>query len=146
MAYRNPIPTVDIIIEFPLPRCEDALGIVLIKRKNPPHGWALPGGFVDYGEALADAARREAVEETCLEVKLERLLHVYSDPDRDPRQHTLSAVYIAQAEGAPKAADDAQELIVVDPESLPAPMAFDHAEIIKDYLHYRRHGNKRQLL
>ncbi len=103
--YRNPVPTVDIIIETPK-------GIVLIERRNPPHGWAIPGGFVDYGETLEDAARREAKEETSLDVELKNLLYVYSNPSRDPRQHTVSTVFIAKAKGTPKAADDAKNLRV----------------------------------
>src|SRR5687768_8665746 len=99
---RNPLPTVDIIIE---------LGegeIVLIERKNPPHGWALPGGFVDYGESLEAAAVREAKEETSLQVQLVEQFYTYSDPDRDPRYHTISTVYIATAQGLPRGADDAK--------------------------------------
>ena len=91
--YRNPSPTVDLIIELPGHR------IVLIERKNPPHGYALPGGFVDYGESLEDAARREALEETGLKVELVRQFHTYSDPSRDPRKHTITTVLIARAGG-----------------------------------------------
>ena len=98
--FRNPLPTVDIIIEV-------AESIVLIERRNPPHGWALPGGFVDYGESLENAAVREAREETSLEVKLIEQFHTYSDPRRDPRHHTLSTVFIGTARGEPEAADDA---------------------------------------
>src|SRR5215216_1982404 len=100
---RNPAPTVDIIIEL------DSGGIVLIKRKNPPLGWAIPGGFIDYGESAEDAALREAQEETTLKVQLVELLHVYSDPKRDPRHHTISTVFIAEASGTPHGADDAAE-------------------------------------
>jgi 8-oxo-dGTP diphosphatase len=125
--YRNPVPTVDIIIEL------SSGGIVLIKRRNPPHGWALPGGFVDYGETVEAAAVREAREETCLEVSLVRQLHVYSDPQRDPRRHTLSVVFVATASGQPKAADDAKQIAVFDQESLPAELCFDHAQILDDY-------------
>lgn len=146
MGYRNPVPTVDIIIEMPLDGAPEKTGIVLIERKNPPHGWALPGGFVDYGESLPDAAVREAKEETSLDVELAELLHVYSAPARDPRQHTLSAVYIASAKGIAKAADDAQDLIIVAPDDLPDAMAFDHREIIADYLHLKRTGHKRRVL
>ena len=102
-VYQNPIPTVDIIIET-------EKGIVLIKRKNPPYGWAIPGGFVDYGESLEEAAIREAKEETGLDVKLIKQFHTYSDPNRDPRQHTITTVYIAKAKGTPKAGDDAADL------------------------------------
>ncbi|MBI5583596.1 MAG: NUDIX hydrolase [Deltaproteobacteria bacterium] len=129
--FRNPVPTVDIIIEL------DSGGIVLIKRKNPPPGWALPGGFVDYGESLEEAARREAREETSLDIGLVRQFHTYSRPDRDPRRHTISTVFIAQSGGQPKAADDAAALGVFTRESLPSSLAFDHAEILDDYFHNR---------
>jgi ADP-ribose pyrophosphatase YjhB (NUDIX family) len=125
-AYRNPLPTVDVIIEL-------TDGIVLIKRKNPPYGWALPGGFVDYGESLEAAAVREAREETSLDVKLASQLGAYSDPRRDPRQHTLSVVFIAKAAGRPRAADDAAEVGIFRREALPEVMAFDHAKILQDY-------------
>lgn len=131
--YRNPFPTVDIIIEIPRPDGRD--GIVLIKRKNPPPGWALPGGFVDYGESLEHAAVREAKEETTLDIRLVAQFHTYSEPDRDPRFHTISTVYIARAEGRPKAEDDAAEVGVFTAEDLPAPLAFDHARILADYFH-----------
>jgi len=130
-TYRNPAPTVDIIIEIERPG--ERLGIVLIRRKNPPYGWALPGGFVDYGESLEEAAVREAREETSLEVELVRQFHAYSDPRRDPRGHTISTVYIARASGEPTGADDAAEARVFAPDGLPADMAFDHGEIIADY-------------
>ena len=128
--YRNPVPTVDIIIEI-----EDGCGkkIVLIERKNPPAGWAIPGGFVDYGESLEDAACREAKEETGLDVTLVRQLHTYSDPARDARQHTISTVFIAKAEGTPVGADDALRARLFSPDDLPSPLAFDHAQIIADY-------------
>jgi len=135
-AHRNPVPTVDVIIEQPDGR------IVLIRRKNPPHGWALPGGFVEYGESLEQAARREAREETGLEVELTEQLQAYSDPDRDPRQHTLSVVFLARAGGRPVGADDAAEARAFEPGSLPAEMAFDHARIVADFLSYRRTGRK----
>lgn len=133
---RNPLPTVDIIIEL-----EDKR-IVLIRRKNPPPGWALPGGFVDYGESAEAAAVREAREETGLEVDLVEQFHTYSDPDRDPRQHTLSVVFIAQAAGEPRGADDAVEARGFDAEKLPEPLAFDHRRIISDYLRYKRTGER----
>lgn len=126
MEYRNPVPTVDIIIELPA-------GIVLVKRKNPPFGWALPGGYVDYGETLESAAVREAREETSLEVSLVRQFHSYSDPSRDPRFHTISTVFIATAKGVPRAADDAAETGVFGREDLPDEIVFDHREIIEDY-------------
>lgn len=133
---RTPLLTVDIIIEM-----IDRPGrpIVLIERRYPPHGWALPGGFVDVGERLEVAAVREAQEETLLDVKLKRLLGNYSDPSRDSRGHTVSAVYIAEAEGNPEAADDAKNLDVFDPADCPE-LAFDHALIIADYLVYRETG------
>ena len=125
--YANPLPTVDIIIETGRRR------IVLIKRKNPPRGWALPGGFVDYGESLEEAARREAKEETGLTVELIRQLHTYSDPTRDPRHHTITTVFIARSTGNPVAADDAEEIGIFTPEDLPQPLMFDHAKILVDY-------------
>ena len=129
--YKNPFPTVDIIIEVEAARAET--GIVLIKRKNEPLGWAIPGGFVDYGESLEQAAVREAGEETGLRVHLIRQFHTYSDPKRDPRFHSISTVYIARAQGVPKAMDDAQEAGIFDQYNLPREMAFDHREILDDY-------------
>jgi len=126
-AYRNPTPTVDIIIEIA------SKGIVLIKRKNPPYGWAIPGGFVDYGESLEEAALREAKEETNLDVKLIRQFHTYSDPKRDPRCHTISTVYIAKANGIPQAMDDAIEIGIFAESNLPDEIAFDHRSILADY-------------
>jgi 8-oxo-dGTP diphosphatase len=123
---RNPAPTVDIIIEY-------EGGVVLIKRKNPPYGWAIPGGFVEYGESLEEAAVREAGEETGLRVKLLRQFHTYSDPRRDPRQHTISTVFIAEGSGVLNASDDAAEAGVFAEDALPAGMAFDHGEILEDY-------------
>jgi ADP-ribose pyrophosphatase YjhB (NUDIX family) len=127
MTFRNPVPTVDIIIELA------SGGIVLVKRKNPPPGWALPGGFVDYGESLEAAAVREAREETGLAVELVRQLHTYSDPGRDPRQHTISTVFVARARGIPQAGDDAAETCIVTRDLCPVPLAFDHARILDDY-------------
>lgn len=124
--YRNPFPTVDIIIET------DG-GIVLIQRKNFPHGWALPGGFVDYGESLEAAAIREAREETSLDVELISQLGAYSDPDRDPRQHTISVVFVARAKGKPEASDDALDLAIFDHDALPEQLTFDHGRILQDY-------------
>lgn len=128
---RNPFPTVDIIIEL------ENKGIVLIKRKNPPYGWAIPGGFVDYGETLEEAAVREALEETSLKVELVRQFHIYSAPDRDPRQHTIATVFIGRAEGTPVAADDAKEVGIYTKDSLPAELAFDHRKILSDYFSKR---------
>ena len=132
---RNPIPTVDIIIEMP------EGGIVLIERKNPPPGWAIPGGFVDYGESLETAAVREALEETSLEVELIAQFHTYSDPSRDKRTHTISTVYIAKPIGGTmKADDDAKHIGIFTESELPTPLAFDHAQIIADYFHYKKTG------
>lgn len=114
--------------------------IVLIERRNPPPGWAIPGGFVDVGERVERAAVREAREETGLIVSLRTLLGVYSDPGRDPRGHTVSAVYVAQATGEPRALDDARAVLVFLPESIPALLAFDHAAVLADYLAYRATG------
>ncbi len=127
----NPFPTVDIIIELA------DKGIVLIKRKNPPYGWAIPGGFVDYGETLEAAAAREALEETSLTVELIRQFHVYSATDRDPRQHTIATVFIARAIGIPVAADDAKEAGIFTENTLPPELAFDHKKILDDYFNKR---------
>jgi ADP-ribose pyrophosphatase YjhB (NUDIX family) len=131
-SYRNPVPTVDIIIE---------LGegeIVLILRKNEPIGWAIPGGFVDYGESLEEAAVREAKEETSLDVTLVKQMHTYSKPDRDPRQHTISTVYIAKGSGTPKASDDAARIGVFTKDTLPSSIMFDHRKILSDYFSSKR--------
>lgn len=136
---RNPLPTVDIIIEMDRP--DGKPGIVLIQRKNPPLGWALPGGFVDYGESLEEAARREAREETSLMVELISQFHTYSAPGRDPRFHTISTVYIARAEGTPKAQDDAQAIGIFTEEDLPKPLAFDHEKILADYFAFKKRKN-----
>jgi len=122
---------VDIIIK--VKREDGREGIVLIKRKNPPYGWALPGGFVDYGESLEETAIREAKEETSLDIELKAQFHTYSDPKRDPRQHTISTVYVAKAEGKPKAQDDAQEVGIFTQEEISFPLAFDHEKILADY-------------
>lgn len=114
--------------------------IVLIERRNPPYGWAIPGGFVDVGETIEAAAIREAKEETSLDVELVVLLGIYSNPQRDPRGHTVTAVYIARARGEPQAADDAKNLGVFAPDQLPAPLAFDHAMVLEDYRRWRDSG------
>ena len=123
--FKNPVPTVDIIISI-------GTGIVLIERKNPPWGWALPGGFVDYGESLEQAAVREAKEETSLDVQLIGQLKTYSDPGRDLRLHTISTVFMAKATGTPKGGDDAKQAMIYQQHNLP-PLAFDHAAILADY-------------
>ncbi len=124
--YKNPIPTTDIIITV-----GDA--IVLIKRRNPPEGWALPGGFIDYGESAEAAAMREALEETSLKVQNLKLFGVYSDPDRDPRHHTLTVVFTGESKGQPKASDDAADIGLFYRDNLPSPIAFDHPKIIADF-------------
>jgi len=141
-SYRNPIPTVDIIIEISTP---EKSGIILIERRNPPFGWALPGGFVDYGESLEQAAIREALEETSLHVNLSRQFHSYSDPSRDPRQHTITTVYIASATGTPKAADDAINLDIFQENDLPKTIVFDHALIIQDYFQDKLDSAKKNI-
>ena len=133
----TPLIAVDLIIEL-----SDQPGrpIVLIERRNPPHGWALPGGFVDVGETLEQAALREAQEETGLQITLKALLGCYSNPQRDSRGHTVSAVYVAQAYGEPRAGDDAGKVMVADPLHPPERLAFDHALILSDYRRYRETG------
>jgi ADP-ribose pyrophosphatase YjhB (NUDIX family) len=127
---RNPFLTVDVIIEV-------EGGIILIKRKKPPPGWAIPGGFVNYGESLEDAVRREAKEETGLDINIVRQFHTYSDPKRDPRHHTVSTIFIATASGKPKAGDDAKEIGIFTKDSLPEDLAFDHRQILEDYFNGR---------
>ena len=134
--YRNPTPTVDVLIEL-----EGRPGeLVFIERAHEPVGLALPGGFVDEGEWIADAAVREAKEETGLDVELIELFHVYSDPSRDKRQHTVSTVFIGRARGLPVGGDDAAGAIVCRPDALPQPLVFDHPRIVEDYLAYRARG------
>lgn len=132
----TPLLTVDIVIEMP---DQPGRPIVLIERRYPPHGWALPGGFVDIGERLEQAAVREAQEETSLDISLVYLLGCYSDPQRDVRGHTVSAVYVATASGEASAQDDAKNLALFDPTQCPA-LAFDHARIVEDYLRWRETG------
>ena len=125
-TYRNPFPTVDIIIRR-------GAEVVLIERKNPPMGWALPGGFVDYGESLEMAAAREALEETALSLKDLRQFRAYSDPGRDPRQHNISFVFTASAEGNLAGGDDAARAAWFPLDALPSPLCFDHGQILADY-------------
>lgn len=137
MSYKNPIPTVDIIIEL-IDR--PYRPIVLIERLNPPLGWALPGGFIDYGESAEAAAIREAEEETGLHIKLVEQFQVYSDPTRDPRHHTISIVLLATAKGDPSAGDDAKNLRAFESWDIPGNLCFDHDRILRDYRYYRDHG------
>jgi 8-oxo-dGTP diphosphatase len=130
----TPLLTVDAIIEI-------AGGVVLIERKNPPHGWAIPGGFVDEGESLASAVKREAMEETSLEIELIEQLFAYSDPKRDPRGSTVSVVFAAKSSGTPRAADDAKNVRVYSLDALP-PLAFDHAQILADYKVWKETGRR----
>jgi len=123
---KSPFVTVDAIIEI------DGR-ILLIKRKNPPQGWAMPGGFVDYGESIEDAVIREAKEETGLDIHLMRQFHTYSALDRDPRHHTVSTIFIAMASGTPMAHDDAKDVGLFTKDTLPEDIAFDHRQILEDY-------------
>lgn len=139
----TPLLAADTIIE--LVDENNQLGIVLIERKNPPYGWAIPGGFVDVGETLEHAAIREAKEEVCLDVELVCLLGLYSDPARDKRGHTATAVYIATASGMPQAADDAKNVKVFSLAAFPENLAFDHDEVLQDYLRYKNNGAVKSL-
>ncbi|MCA1826083.1 MAG: NUDIX domain-containing protein [Myxococcales bacterium] len=137
---KNPIPTTDAVIAGPDGR------IVLIYRKNEPHGWALPGGFVDAGEELSKACQREAREETGLDVEVVTQLFTYSDPRRDPRKHTISTVYACTGRGDPKAADDAKDARWFAETEIPwKDMVFDHAEIVRDYFKWAKTGERRKL-
>jgi len=133
----TPLLAADTIIEL-----SDKPGrpIVLIERENPPYGWAIPGGFMDVGEHLEMTAIREAKEEVCLDVALKALLGMYSDPKRDDRGHTVTAVYVAEAVGTPVAADDAKNVAVFDLDNLPEKLAFDHAQVLEDYRVFRETG------
>jgi AmmeMemoRadiSam system protein A len=133
MDKKHPLSTVDVVIELDQ-------SIVLVERRFEPTGWALPGGFVDYGEPVEIAAIREVYEETGLSVELTRLLGVYSNPNRDPRGHTISTVFIGRGAGRPKAGDDAGDAKTFLLEKLPSPLCFDHALILKDYSVYKRTG------
>lgn len=125
--YKNPVPTVDVIIEM------KSQGIVLIERKKPPYGWAIPGGYVNYGESFEDAAIREAEEETSLKITLLKQFHTYSDPKRDPRQHNVTTVFLAKGDGAPRAASDAKGIGIHNKNNLPDNLCFDHRQILSDY-------------
>jgi ADP-ribose pyrophosphatase YjhB (NUDIX family) len=141
VPYRNPIPTVDLVIETRTAAGKE--GIVLIERGRPPFGRALPGGFVEYGETLEEAAVREAREETGLKVRLVAQLHTYSDPRRDPRKHTISTVFVAKARGIPVAGDDAKGVGIYALKGIPRPLAFDHERIIGDYVAWKKRRRKR---
>lgn len=133
----TPQITADVIIEMPL---LDDKPIILIERKFEPFGWAIPGGFVEVGETVAEGAKREALEETSLDVDLEILLGIYSDPKRDFRGHTACAVFVGTATGKPVAADDAADIALFDPFNVDVKLAFDHRKIIDDYCEYRENG------
>lgn len=140
--YRNPAPTVDIIVEL---SDRPHRPILLIERLNPPYGWAIPGGFVDYGESVEIAAMREAKEEIGLPVTLIEQFHVYSDPSRDPRKHTISIVFLAIATGTPVSGDDAKAVHVFEPWQVPGNLCFDHDRILQDYWRYRHYGQRPRL-
>lgn len=130
--WKQPRLTVDVLVE-------DAAGrVLLVRRRNPPPGWAIPGGFVDYGETLEEAAIRELREETGLAVALTAQFHTYSDPARDPRHHTVTTVFLGRADGEPTPGDDALEARFFPPDAPPSPLAFDHAAVLEDLRSYRR--------
>lgn len=141
ITYRNPTPTVDVVILVPDATSEGD-GVVLIERRNPPSGWALPGGFIDVGETCEQAAVREMKEETGLDVVLTGLLGVYSDPKRDPRQHTMSVVYTGVARDITQlqAGDDAGKAEIFPLGKWPE-LAFDHDSILDDFLTLHRRMN-----
>ena len=133
MAIHTPFVATDGIIEL-FDEQNEFQGIVLIERKNPPRGLALPGGFVEIGESCEDALKREMKEETGLDVTIRRLFGVYSNPKRDPRFHVVTCVYVCRATGTPKAADDAKKVFVYKPDEIPFDkLVFDHAEILHNY-------------
>ena len=135
---QTPFLAVDGIVQL-YDHSENFLGIILIERKNPPHGWAFPGGFVDIGESVASALIREMEEEITLKVEIEYLQGLYSDPKRDPRFHTVSAVFVCRATGFPEAADDAGNVrIVTKEEAKMLSLAFDHFQILSDFLEGKR--------
>ncbi|MBI5443579.1 MAG: NUDIX hydrolase [Deltaproteobacteria bacterium] len=135
---RNPLPTVDVVVLL-------RSGVVLVRRKNPPLGWALPGGFVDAGESLESAAVREAREETGLTVTLTEQFFTYSDPRRDPRRHTMTTVYLATATGEPLGGDDAAEARIYEWDELPEPLCFDHGRILREVREYLASGRRPKL-
>ena len=132
----SPLPTVDLLIALPDRR------LVLVRRKFPPLGWALPGGFAEIGETLGEAAKREALEETGLRVELLEQFFTYSDPARDPRRHTVSTVFVARADGEPRGGDDAAEARAFALDALPEPLCFDHGRIVSDYRRYLATGER----
>jgi 8-oxo-dGTP diphosphatase len=136
---KTPLVTVDCIIQLTGDR------IVLVRRAHPPLGWALPGGFVDVGEKLHEAAVREAQEETGLGVDLSEQFFTYSDPARDPRGHTISTVFICWAEGTPRGGDDAAEARAFALDSLPPDLCFDHGTILSDFIAWKRTGKRRRI-
>lgn len=142
MNLKTPYAAVDIIVEL---IDQPDRPIILIERHFKPLGWAIPGGFMDYGEPAELTAKREALEEIGLDIELVDLLGVYSDPARDERQHTLSLVYIATATGLPKAGDDAKACKVVNIWELPKNLCFDHDRILRDYLNLRHYGLRPKL-